>query len=65
LIHHYSNRQRSEHYRQNNIEINGWHTGAGWTAKLKDEVARVMKVGGKCITFGWNSAGIGQKRGFE
>lgn len=61
----YSNRQRSEHYNEKGIEINGWHTGAGWTRKLKDEVARVMKVGGKTITFGWNSSGIGKKRGFE
>jgi hypothetical protein len=61
----YSNRQRSEHYNELGIEINGWHTGAGWTKKLKDEVARVMKVGGKTITFGWNSSGMGKDRGFE
>lgn len=61
----YSNRQRSEHYNEKGIKINGWHTSAGWTAKLKDEVARVIKVGGKTITFGWNSAGMGKGRGFE
>lgn len=61
----YSKRQVSEHYKERGIEINGWHTSAGWTAKLKDEVARVMKVGSKTITFGWNSSGLGKNRGFE
>lgn len=61
----YSNRQRSEHYNEQGITINGWYTSAGWTAKLKDEIARVMKVGGKTITFGWNSSGMGKNRGFE
>ena len=61
----YSKRQISEHYRNQGIKINGWHTSAGWTAKIKDEIARVLKIGGKTITFSWNSSGIGKKRGFE
>src|SRR5208283_2115651 len=60
----YSKRQVSEHYKEMGIKINGWHTSAGWTAKLRDEVARVIKVGGKTITFGWNSIGEGKNRGF-
>ena len=61
----YSNRQVSEHYKEMGIKINGWYTSAGWTAKLKDEIARIIKPGGKTITFGWNSGGIGKKRGFK
>lgn len=61
----YSVRQVSEHYHKQNIPINGWHTGSGWIAQIRREVARVMKVGGKTITFGWNSIGIGKTNGFE
>jgi len=32
---------------------------------IKDEIRRVIKAGGKCVSFGWNSNGIGQTRGFE
>ena len=32
---------------------------------LKNEIARVVKSGGKVISFGWNSGGIGKKNGFD
>ena len=60
----YSNRQVSEHYKAKGIKVTGWHTSAGWTAEIKDEVARIIKKGGKCISFGWNSMGLGKNRGF-
>jgi len=28
-------------------------------------IARIVKPGGKCISFGWNSNGIGKSRGFK
>jgi hypothetical protein len=31
----------------------------------KNEIARVVKPGGKVISFGWNSGGIGESRGFR
>lgn len=31
----------------------------------KKEISRIVKIGGKVITFGWNSCGIGYKYGFE
>lgn len=31
----------------------------------KDEIARIVKPGGKAICLGWNSNGLGQKRGFK
>jgi hypothetical protein len=34
-------------------------------AKCMDEAARVIKIGGKAICFGWNSNGLGKKRGFR
>ena len=61
----YSNRQVSEHYKAKGITVTGWHTSAGWTSKIKDEVARATKKGGKVISFGWNTMGMGKKRGFK
>ena len=37
---------------------------AEYWAKCKDEIARVIKPGGKAISFGWDSTGVGKKRGF-
>lgn len=31
----------------------------------KDECARILKVGGKFISFGWNTNGCGKNRGFD
>lgn len=61
----YSNRQVSEHYKKAGIKITGWHTSAGWTSAIKDEAARAIKTGGKCISFGWNTTGLGKNRGFK
>jgi hypothetical protein len=61
----YSKRQVSDHYKELGVKVTGWHTSSGWTAKVKFEVGRVMKIGGKTITFGWNSSGIGPANGFE
>lgn len=38
---------------------------AEYWAKCKDEIARIMKSGGVCISFGWDSTGVGKKRGFD
>jgi len=38
---------------------------AEYWAKCKDEIMRVVKQGGTVISFGWDSTGIGKKRGFE
>lgn len=34
-------------------------------ADCKNEIARILKPGGKAICFGWNSMGLGKNRGFE
>jgi len=34
-------------------------------ADCKNEIARIIKPGGKVICFGWNSMGLGKNRGFE
>ena len=33
-------------------------------ADCKNEIARIIKPGGKVICFGWNSVGLGKNRGF-
>lgn len=42
-----------------------WGELNNYWSKCKDEIARIIKNGGKCISFGWNSTGIGKKRGFK
>ena len=34
-------------------------------ADCKNEIARILKPGGKAICFGWNTMGLGKNRGFE
>ena len=59
----YSPRQVRECYDgiDGNIKWDGRNT---FWSKTKNEVSRVLKHGGKAICFGWNSMGIGLKRGF-
>lgn len=61
----YSPRQISECYKQVGRAVHMQDTQASFYGDRKREVARVCKVGGKVITFGWNSGGIGKKLGFE
>ena len=61
----YSNRQVSEHYKSQGKKITGWHTGAGWMSKIKNETARILKNGGIALVCGWNSNGIGITRQFK
>jgi hypothetical protein len=46
-------------------KYNGTAGRAEYWAKCKDEIARILKLGGVCISFCWDSTGIGKKRGFE
>jgi hypothetical protein len=36
-----------------------------YQSKCKNEIARIVKSGGKAICFAWNTAGVGKTRGFE
>jgi len=58
----YSSRQVAEHYKAAGVK---WDGRSSWMSKIKDEIARITVVGGKVITFGWNSTGIGKCRGFR
>ena len=61
----YSNRQVSECYKGVGLPVDSKTTQSSFWANQKKGIARIVKVGGKVISFGWNSGGIGKKYGFE
>lgn len=61
----YSPRQVSECYKNVGAETTMATTQMSFWSKCKDEIARIVRVGGKAICFGWNSMGVGKTRGFE
>lgn len=61
----YSPRQVSECYKKLGRTVNMETTQSSFWSKMKIEVARITKPGGIVLCFGWNSGGIGKKRGFE
>jgi hypothetical protein len=61
----YSPGQVSECYKSLGLTVNMQTTQASFWGNLKKEISRVTKQGGSCITFGWNSGGVGKSSGFE
>lgn len=61
----YSPRQVSECYNGVGYPVTWNATKASFWGNHKREISRIVKIGGKVITFGWNSGGIGYKYGFE
>ena len=61
----YSPRQISECYKQVGREVHMKDTQSSFYGDRKKEIARIVKVGGTVICFGWNSGGIGKTLGFE
>jgi len=60
----YSPRQVSECYKKLGQTVNMQTTQSSYWAKMKDEISRIVCCGGKVLTCGWNSGGIGGNRGF-
>lgn len=61
----YSLRQVSECYKNIGIAVTMETTQSSWRSKHINEMSRIIKPNGLCISFGWNSSGIGKVRGFE
>lgn len=61
----YSLRQVSECYKNVGIEVTNETTQSDWRTKHINEISRIVKSEGIVMCFGWNSSGIGVKRGFE
>lgn len=59
----YSLRQVSECYKGVGVSVTQETTQASWRARHLDEIARILKPNGKALCFGWNSNGVGKKRG--
>ena len=61
----YSPRQVSECYKKMDRTVNMQTTQASFWSNLKKEISRIAMFDSYCLTFGWNSGGIGKKYGFE
>lgn len=61
----YSPRQVSECYNDVGYNVTWDTTKSSFWANHKKEISRIVKPGGKCISFGWNSGGIGYDYGFN
>lgn len=62
----YSITQASQLYKEfgkEKLEVNV--ANMKYWSLCKDNVARILKKGGICLCFGWNTNGIGKNRGFE
>lgn len=60
----YSQRQVRECYDSLSGSIK-WDGRITFWSSAKDEISRILKIGGKVICFGWNSNGCGANRGFQ
>ena len=59
----YSPRQLKECYDNQGMVLHD--TKSSVWANWKDEIAKKIKLGGICLSFGWSSQGLGKCRGFE
>jgi hypothetical protein len=59
----YSPRQLKECYDSMGMVLHD--TKSSVWSNWKDEIARVIRPGGVCLSFGWSSQGLGKNRGFE
>lgn len=62
----YSPRQMSEAYKNAGLPVRMTDTqNARLYREAKGRLAKILKLGGVALTFGWNSAGFGRALGFE
>lgn len=61
----YSLRQVVECYKGFGVEVTQETTQSSWRARHLNEIVRILKPHGVCLCFGWNSNGVGMKRGFR
>lgn len=61
----YSPRQVSECYKKVGRTVTMQDTQSSYFSRFKKEISRILKKDGICISFGWNTNGIGKTLGFE
>ena len=55
--------QLYKNYGKEKLEVNV--ANMKYWALCKDNISRILKIGGVCLSFGWNTNGVGINRGFE
>tara|TARA_Y100001963_G_C6652390_1_gene386383 strand:+ start:196 stop:660 length:465 start_codon:yes stop_codon:yes gene_type:complete len=60
----YSSYQLKTKYENAGLSLDNKYNASYWS-DCKKEIGRIVKEGGKVISFGWNSNGIGKKYGFK
>ena len=60
----YSLTQVSRSYAGMGLQFRGSENPTGGFPRCRDEIARILRHGGLAISFGWNTVGMGIKRGF-
>ena len=62
----YSSRQIAEHYRAAGLKVTQEDTqGARLFKRVRNAIDRIVRPGGIVLSFGWQSIGMGQSRGYE
>lgn len=61
----YSLTQVSRSYKGMGLKFEGKENPTGGFPKVRDKIAEIVKKGGYVLSFGWNTVGMGKKRGFE
>jgi hypothetical protein len=61
----YSLTQVSKSYNDIGLQFKGKENPTGGFPLVRDEIVRTVKSGGHVISFGWNTVGMGKKRGGE
>jgi hypothetical protein len=61
----YSLTQVSRSYNDIGLKFKGKENPTGGFPKVRDEISEMVVPGGYVLSFGWNTVGMGKKRGFE
>ena len=61
----YSLTQVSRSYEEMGYKFKSKENPTGGFPKVREEISRAVTPGGHCISFGWNTVGMGKGRGWE
>ena len=61
----YSVTQVSRSYKDIGLVFNGAENPTGGFPKVRDLISAIVRPGGYCVSYGWNTVGMGKKREFD
>ena len=61
----YSLTQVSRSYQEIGLKFKGKENPTGGFPRVRDLIAQKLRIGGVCISYGWNTVGMGVTRGFR